>query len=79
MKQLFICKRDATTETMAAYFNDYMQTDILSYMTQREIEDMYSHAYFNDLHEIIINTIIYTDELTRRQYDSIMSYLEEIA
>jgi hypothetical protein len=63
---------------MAAYFNDIFRTDIQTYMTQREEEDMYSAAYINDFHEIIIN-IIYTDDLTRTQYESIMSYLEEIA
>lgn len=64
---------------MAAQFNDYTQTDILSYMTQREEEDMYSQAYVNDIYYIITNIITYTDELTRRQYESIMNYLEEIA
>lgn len=67
------------TLTMAAYFNDIFRTDIQTYMTQREEEDMYSDAYINDFHEIIINTIIYTDDLTLRQYESIISYLEEIA
>jgi hypothetical protein len=63
---------------MEAYYNDYAQTDILSYMTQREEKEMYSYAYNNYIYEIT-NTIIYTDNLTRRQYESIMSYLEEIA
>jgi|LakMenEpi03Aug12_release.lakeMendotaPanAssembly.Ray.scaffolds.fasta_scaffold1271654_2 hypothetical protein len=64
---------------MAAQFNDYTQTDILSYMTQREEEDMYSQVYVNDIFDIIINTIVYTDILTRRQYESIMNYLGEFA
>jgi hypothetical protein len=64
---------------MAAQFNDYTHTDILSYMTQREEEDMYSQAYINDIYDIIINTIVYTDILTRRQYDAIISYLGEFA
>ena len=64
---------------MAAQFNDYTQTDILSYMTQREEEDMYSQVYVNDIYDIIISTIVYTDILTRRQYESIMNYLGEFA
>ena len=64
---------------MAAQFNDYTQTDILSYITQREEEDMYSQAYVNDIYDIIINTIVYTDILTRRQYDAIMDYLGEFS
>jgi hypothetical protein len=64
---------------MAAQFNDYTQTDILSYMSQREEEYMYTQAYVNDIYDIIINTIVYTDILTRRQYDAIMNYLGEFA
>uniref|UniRef100_A0A6C0JIX6 Uncharacterized protein n=1 Tax=viral metagenome TaxID=1070528 RepID=A0A6C0JIX6_9ZZZZ len=48
-------------------------------MTQKEEEDMYSQAYINDIYYIITNIITYTDELTRRQYESIMNYLGEIA
>jgi hypothetical protein len=63
---------------MANQFNDYTQTDILSYMTQSEEEDMYTQLYVNDIYDII-NTIVYTDILTRRQYDAIISYLGEFA
>ena len=71
-------KPDKTINTQSITLT---MTDILSYMTQSDNDDIYSHAidYVNDLYYIIINTITFTDELTRNQYESIMNYLEEIA